>query len=99
MLDPLTGLIQGLPLAVGRADLTVQATDLTGAALTASVWILVQDPPPDLPQPPGTYDPALLVQTVLHLAQCAVTPGELESTLSTLLHGTPPQPADLPRHR
>jgi hypothetical protein len=92
LLDPATGQVQGLPLMDGRSDFSVQVVDLTGSTLTGSLWILVQDPPPDPPPSPGQYDPVLLAQAVVHVAQCALTPGELEATLSTLLHGTPPQP-------
>jgi hypothetical protein len=91
LLDPASGQIQGLPLMDGRSDFTAQVADLTGNTLTASVWIVVQDPPPDPPPPPGQYDPVVLVQGVVKVAQCALTPGELQATLSTLLYGTPPQ--------
>jgi hypothetical protein len=92
VLDPATGQVQGFPLTAGQTDFSVQALDLAdGATMAADLSILVLQTPPD-PAPPGSTDPTTILNGALHQVQCVLTPGELQSTLNTLLYGTPPQP-------
>lgn len=89
VLNSVSGQIGGVLVAAGRSDFTVQASDLTGMSVSANLHIDVHEPWPN-PAPPGTYDPVTIANLVVWVAKCALTPGMLQSTLSTLLYGTPP---------
>lgn len=73
-LDPLTGVISGIPTQVGTFTYTVTVTDANGITATVTCTIVVGGPAPPPPPPPPSPGQPGTCRTLLHLWQSSIAP-------------------------